>query len=115
MTLRLLVQPVVAIFFAVRSGLRDAREGRPPYFWALMSNPEHRRDMLRDGWRDVGKVFVIAVLLDIVYQLVVLRWIYPLQTLIVAAALALIPYLLIRGGVTRVARKRIGAERPMPH
>jgi hypothetical protein len=104
LTLRLLLQPAMAIFFATRAGLRDARQGRPPYFWALLSNPEHRRDMLREGWRDVGKVFVIAIVLDVIYQLLVLRWIYPGETLIVAAVLALIPYLLIRGLITRIAR-----------
>jgi hypothetical protein len=105
LTLRLLLQPMVAIFFAIRAGLRDAREDRVPYFWAMISNPAHRREMLREGWRDVGKIFVIAVALDIVYQMVVFRWLYPGETLIVASALALLPYLIIRGLVTRIARK----------
>ena len=104
LTLRLLLQPMVAIFFATRAGLRDAREGRVPYFWALIYDPVHRRGMLREGWRDVGKVFVIAVALDVVYQMVVFRWLYPGETLIVACALALLPYLITRGLVTRIAR-----------
>lgn len=104
LTLRLLLQPAVAIFLAARAGLRDAREGRPPYFWALLYDPEHRRGMLHEGWRDVGKIFVIAVVLDVIYQLIVLRWVYPGETLLVAAILALLPYLLIRGLVTRIAR-----------
>ena len=114
LTFRILLQPAVAIFFAVRAGLRDAREERPPYFWALFYNPTHRREMLRDGWRDVGKIFVIAVVLDIVYQLIVLRWVYPGETLLVAAALALLPYLILRGVVTRVARLVRGARPPQP-
>jgi hypothetical protein len=60
--------------------------------------------MLREGWRDVGKVFVIAVVLDIIYQLIVIRWVYPGETLVVAAALALLPYLIVRGLVTRIVR-----------
>jgi hypothetical protein len=104
LTLRLLLQPAIAIFFAIRAGLRDAREDRAPYFWALISNPAHRREMLREGWRDVGKIFVIAIALDIVYQMIVIRWVYPGETLVVAAALALVPYLIIRGAVTRIAR-----------
>ena len=112
LTLRLLLQPAVAIFFATRAGLRDARGNRPPYFWALLNNPEHRRDMLREGWHDVGKVFLIAIVLDIVYQLIVVRWIYPGETLVVAAALALAPYLLFRGAVTRIARLLRGTPAP---
>jgi hypothetical protein len=104
LTFRLLLQPAIAIFFATRAGLRDAREDRSPYFWALIYDPTHRREMLHQGWRDVGKIFVIAVILDIIYQLLVVRWIYPGETLIVAVILALIPYLLIRGLVTRIAR-----------
>ena len=75
-----------------------------PYFWALFTQPDHRRDMLRDGWKAVGKVFVIAVIIDLVYQLIVFRWFYPGEALLVAAILALIPYLLIRGPVNRIAR-----------
>jgi hypothetical protein len=30
---RLFLQPAVAGFFALRDGLKDAREGRPPHFW----------------------------------------------------------------------------------
>lgn len=104
LTFRLLLQPAIAIFFATRAGLRDARENRAPYFWALIYDPTHRREMLHQGWRDVGKIFVIAVILDVIYQLLVVRWIYPGETLIVATVLALIPYLLIRGLVTRIAR-----------
>ena len=105
LTLRLLLQPLVAIFFATRSGLRDAREDRAPYFWALLYDPAHRHEMLRQGWRDVGKVFVIAIILDIVYQVIVSHWVYPGETLLVAAVLALLPYLIVRGLVTRIARK----------
>ncbi len=112
LTLRFLLQPAVAIFFATRAGLRDARGNRPPYFWALLNNAEHRRDMLREGWRDVGKVFLIAIVLDIIYQLIVVRWIYPGETLVVAAGLALFPYLLFRGAITRIARLFRGTPAP---
>jgi hypothetical protein len=61
--------------------------------------------MLRDGWKSVGKVFVIAIIIDLVYQLIVFRWFYPLEALIVAAILAFIPYLLIRGPVNRLMRR----------
>jgi len=112
LTFRFLLQPAIAIFFAVRAGLRDARENRPPYFWALLYNPEHRREMLRQGWHDVGKVFLIAIVLDVIYQLIVVRWVYPGETLVVAAVLALLPYLLFRGAVTRIARLLRGAPAP---
>jgi hypothetical protein len=30
MTFRLILQPAMAVFLAIRAGLRDAREGKPP-------------------------------------------------------------------------------------
>jgi hypothetical protein len=101
---RFVLQPVMASIFAVLAGLKDARGGKPPYFWALLSDLEHRRDMLKDGWKDVGKVFILALILDVVYQLIVLRFIYPAETIVVAFSLAIVPYLILRGLVTRTAR-----------
>ena len=106
MKFRLILQPLMAIIFAVRSGLKDAKEGKSAYFWALFTDPDNRRDMLRDGWKSVGKIFVIAIIIDLVYQFIVFRWFYPLEALIVAAILAFIPYLLIRGPVNRIARRK---------
>ena len=60
MSFRLIIQPAVAIFFAIRAGLRDARNGQPPFLWAVFSNPGHRHELLRQGWKDVGTVFIVA-------------------------------------------------------
>ena len=106
------VQPTVAGIFAVRAGVRDAREHRPPYLWSILTQPEGtRHERLRQGLADVGKVFVVAVILDLTYEAIVDRWVYPGQALIVAAVLAFIPYLLIRGPVTRIARRFVVPDR----
>jgi hypothetical protein len=105
MKFRLLLQPLMAVIFAVMSGLKDAKAGKPPYFWALLTNPAHRREMIRDGWKSVGKVFVLALILDVIYQVIALRFVYPGEAIVVAIALAIVPYLIVRGLVTRVARK----------
>ena len=106
MKFRLLLQPVMAMVFAVISGLKDARTGKPPYFWALLTDPGHRREMVRDGWKSVGKVFLLALVLDVIYQIIVQRFVYPGETIVVALALAIVPYLIVRGLVTRLARRR---------
>jgi hypothetical protein len=105
MKFRLLLQPTMALFFAIRSGLKDAREGKPAYFWALLSNPGERRAMLHDGWKSVGKVFVAALAIDAIYQVIALRWVYPGEALLVATILGIMPYLLVRGPVSRIARR----------
>ena len=106
MSFRLVLQPIMASYFAIRSGLEDAKAGKPPYFWSLLSDPAHRREMLGDGWKSVGKVFLFAIVLDAVYQIIVLHFVYLGEALIVAFVLAIVPYLILRGLVTRVAARK---------
>ena len=101
---RFFLQPTMAIILAVRAGLKDAREGRPAFLWAKPSNVGHRWELLRSGWMDARSVFLISVILDIIYQIVVHRSIYPLELLFTAVLLALVPYFVLRGLVNRVAR-----------
>lgn len=107
LTFRLLLQPIMAILFALRDGHRDAVEGRAPYFWALFTDPAHRVELLREGWKAVLRIFILAVAIDVVYQLIVFRWLYPMEALIVAFLLAFFPYLLVRGPVNRLVRWRM--------
>jgi len=101
---RLFVQPMMAIVFAVRDGIRDAREGRSAYLWTLLTDAAQRRYLLESGWKGISKVFVLAVVLDVVYQLIVSRDVKPVEALLTAAVLALIPYALLRGPVNRAVR-----------
>ncbi len=104
MKFRLVLQPLMASIFAIVAGIKDAKTGKPPYFWALVTEPTQRTQMIRDGWKSVGKVFVLALVLDVVYQLIVARFVYLGEVVVVAFLLAIVPYLLLRGLVTRVAR-----------
>ena len=103
MHFRLILQPLMACLLASLAGLRDARQGRTPFAWALASDPDQRRSLLLQGWKDVGRLFLIAVVLDVIYSLIDLHRIAPLQTLLVAVTLAFVPYILLRGIATRLA------------
>lgn len=105
MQIRLIIQPLVASFLAVRAGLRDARAGNPPFLWALAFYPKRRRELLRQAWKDIAKIFVVAMILDIVYQIIALRAIRFGQALPMAILLAVVPYLLLRAPVTRLFGK----------
>jgi hypothetical protein len=85
LTFRLVLQPTAAAFFAVRAGWKDARQSRVPYGWAILSDPINRQELLQEGWKDVAKVFVIAIIIDFVYQIIEFRWFYPEEAVIVAA------------------------------
>ena len=104
MTFRLILQPTMAILLAFRDGMKDAREGRPPYFWTLLTHPAERVLLLREGWKSVARIFFLAVIMDVIYQLIVEHWVYPLEVVVVAILLAVVPYLFIRGPVNRLVR-----------
>jgi hypothetical protein len=112
LTLRLILQPMVATALGIMAGVRDAQAGRPAYFWTILTSPADRADLLREGWKAVAKVFVLAALIDIVYQLIVFRWVYPFESLLLAFLLACIPYLLIRGPANRLVRSGRQHARP---
>jgi hypothetical protein len=101
---RLLIQPLVATALAIRAGMKDAKEGRPAFLWTLVTSPQSRRDLLDSGWKDVSKLFLVAVVLDTGYQFFVFGTFYPAQALLVAGTLALVPYMLLRGIATRVTK-----------
>jgi hypothetical protein len=105
LTIRLFLQPSVASFFAVRDGLRDARQGRPFHFWRMVTGPpEARRRRIKETWRAVSKVFIMAVALDVVYQWLTLPWIYPVESMVTATILAILPYVVLRGITNRIAQ-----------
>jgi hypothetical protein len=100
---RFIIQPLMAAIFAALDGVKDAKGGKPAYFWALLGNPEHRRELLRDGWKHFGKIFILAIVLDVIYQLKVHHTVRPGEVLIVALLLAVVPYVLLRGPANRIA------------
>ena len=108
MKFRLVLQPAMACFLAIRSGLADAKDGKPPYFWSVLWNRGHRAFMIKEGWKSIGRVFLLALTLDVVYQVIVRRFVYPGEAIIVAFVLAIVPYLIVRGLATRAARRRSG-------
>jgi hypothetical protein len=108
LTLRLFLQPGIATFLGIRDGLHDARDGRPPHFWRMVSGPpEARKRRIKETRKAVLKVFSMAVLLDCVYQFLVFRWIYPFEAMFTAVFLAIIPYVIVRGVTNRIARHRV--------
>ena len=105
MTFRIILQPLMASLLAIRAGIKDAQTGRPPYFWTILTDPSQRGELVREGWKSVARVFVLAIVMDVIYQVVVLKWVYPFELLLIAILLAVVPYLLIRGPVNRLVRR----------
>jgi hypothetical protein len=106
MNLRFILQPTMAVLLGIRDGLRYAREGRSFLLWGGPENPAERRAQLLATWRSIGKVFVLAIVLDMICRWIAVNWFFPLETLIVAIGVAVVPYLAVRGSVNWLARSR---------
>jgi len=104
MNLRFILQPALASLLAIRAGWKDARASRPAFLWEAFTNSAARSELLRSGWKDMGKAFVMAAILDAVYQVIVHRRISVVGMLFTATLLALVPYAVLRGPANRVAR-----------
>jgi len=98
---RLFVMPIIVTIVGTRAGLRDARAGRRQFLW--LSDSSERRGLLRSALKDIGRVFAVAVVLDTTYQIIVFKYFYILQMLVVAVVCAIVPYVLMRALITRVA------------
>jgi hypothetical protein len=104
---RFYLQPAMAFFMASKAGIADAKTGRPPYLWTVFTNRESRRELLHDGWKDTARVFFFAIFMDVVFQVIVLKAIRPVECVVIAFFLAILPYLLARGPINRIISRFI--------
>ncbi len=111
---RFIVQPLMAVILATIDGVRDGKAGKPAYLWDLLSTAADRKPLWREGWKRVSRVFLLAVVLDVIYQLMEYHWVYPGETLIVAIVLAIFPYFLVRGPVNRLVKWRMSKKPQKP-
>ena len=104
MMFRFILQPVMAAVAALHDGLADARTGRSPYLWTIVTTPGERGGRLREGLLSTARVILLGLGMDAIYQFVVLKTFYPGEMVIVALLLAFVPYLILRGPFARLAR-----------
>jgi hypothetical protein len=104
LSFRFILQPLMAAIPAIRDGIKDARAGSSPYFWTVASNRQERVGRLREGLIATARVILLGLVMDVIYQYLELKSFYPGEALIVSLLLCFLPYLAIRGPVTRIAR-----------
>ena len=105
MALRFMLQPIMAIIAALHDGIKDARTGRSPYLWTMLMSSAKRGGRFREGLIATARTILIGLVMDTIYQAVVLKTFYPGEAVIVAILLAFVPYLLLRGPISRIARR----------
>jgi hypothetical protein len=110
MTFRFILQPIMAGIAAAADGFNDARFGRSPYFWTILHDTDKRQGRLTEGVNATARILLLGVGMDAIYQYRSFNTFYPVEALIIAIALAFIPYLLLRGPATRIARWWMGRK-----
>jgi hypothetical protein len=104
--LRFILQPTVAIVLGARDGLKDARAGNPPFLWDLLFHSSNRPGLARSAIASVRDLVAVAILLDCVAQLLILRMVNPFAALLVGPVLIGFPYASSRALTNRMARWR---------
>ena len=90
MTFRFLLQPSMALLAAVPDGIQDARV--------------RHRGHLRGGLISIARVALLGISMDVIYQFKVFDRFYPVEALMMALLLAVIPYFVLRWMIGLVAR-----------
>jgi len=102
---RFILQPLMAILLGIRSGLADARAGRPPYLYGVLFHRD-RGELVRTGFWVVVDLLLMGILLDAVFQWIILGVSHPGAALVVGPVLIVGPYSLARALSNRAARLR---------
>jgi hypothetical protein len=102
--LRFIIQPLAAIFLGWRSGLGDARAGKPPYLYGLVFGGADRRALLRSGLRSIRVLLAMGIVLDAAAQLLIYGQVHPGAALVIGPVLVCLPYAAARALTNRVAR-----------
>ena len=101
---RFILQPLIATILGIRSGVADARAGRMPYLMALVTDRHGRRVLMREGFSTVVNVMLMGIMLDSIFQWVILGASYPGAALVVGPVLIATPYAVARALANRATR-----------
>lgn len=105
MSFRFLLQPTMAFVAALHDGIQDARVHRVPYLRAILRDSIQRGDRLREGLFATARLILLGIGMDAIYQWRVLGAFYPGEALLITFLLAVLPYLLLRGPISMIARR----------
>jgi hypothetical protein len=100
---RFILQPLVATLLGVRDGVADARASRPPYLLAVLFRPAERAGLVASGARVLANLLLMGILLDTVFQWVILGAAYPGAALVLGPVLIAGPYAAARALSNRFA------------
>ena len=112
MTFRYYLQPTMAAIAALHDGIRDARLGHRSFFWTALWDHTQRAGRLRQGLHSVSRIVLLGISMDVIYQHKALHRFYPVEAVMIAILLAVLPYFVFRWIVERVARWWLARQQP---
>jgi hypothetical protein len=65
----------------------------------MLRNPRERIERLNEGLNATARIILLGLVMDVIYQIIVLKRFYPAEAVIVALLFAFVPYVIIRGPV----------------
>jgi len=110
MTFRFILQPIMATIAAFLDGVKDARMGRAPFLETVLFNPAKRAGRLQEAVIATARIILLGLVIDAIYQFIEFRTFHPAEAVIIALLLAFVPYVALRGIISRIARWWLGRQ-----
>ena len=110
MTFRFILQPIMATIAALLDGVKDARTGRAPFLETVLTNPAKRARRMQEAVIATARIILLGLIMDAIYQFIELKTFHPAEAVIIALLLAFLPYVALRGIISRIARWWIGRQ-----
>ena len=107
MTFRFILQPMMAALVAFRDGAEDAHLGRVPYLLSILRGTKPRSNLIWEGIVATARILILGIVMDAIYQWLVFKTFYPAEAAVIAVLLAFVPYLLLRGPMEHLAKRRV--------
>jgi len=101
---RFILQPLMAAILGILSGRADARTGRPPFVYGVLFHRGLRGELIRSGFETLVNLLLMGILLDSLFQWLILGNSYPGAAVVVGPVLIVLPYALARAISNRLAR-----------
>ena len=103
MTFRIFLQPIMGLIAAVPDGINDAKHGHSAFFWTGRGDPAVKHGRLNEGLIATARIMLLGLSIDAIYQYRELDQFYPVEAVLFALILCVIPYFIWRWIVERIA------------
>lgn len=111
--LRFIIQPIIAILLGLRDGRADALAGKMPFLLSLVRS-KARETIAREALKQIAIPLCLAVIMDCIFQYVILRSVLFRSAVAVGAVVIALPYSICRALTNRVVT-RSRARRTRAH